>query len=166
MANGEMKMEFIAKRITRNYCQTINSTPDKIFPLICPVREAEWLEDWDCKMVYSKTGYAEEGAVFTTPYDGEDDTIWIITIRDPIKYKVEFVRVTPSSRVSILNVNIREKDIKSSYVDITYTYTSITCEGNKFIDEYTEEVFLKMVKHWENSVNYFLETGKKLSKNN
>ena len=156
-------MEFIAKRITRNYCQTINSTPDKIFPLICPVREAEWLDGWDYKMIYSKTGYAEEGAVFTTSYEGEEDTIWIITIHDPINYKVEFVRVTPASRASILSVNIREKDLKSSYVDITYIYTSFTTAGNRFIEEYTEEVFLDMVKHWENSVNYFLDTGKKLN---
>ncbi len=155
-------MKFISKRITLSYCQTIEATPEKVFPLICPVREAEWLEDWDYKMIYSKTGIAEEGAVFTTSYDGEEDTIWIITGHNSIKNEVEFVRVTPGSRVSTIRIKIREKDKKNSYVDITYVYTSFTKEGNKFIEEYTEDEFLAMVKHWENSVNYFLKTGEKL----
>ncbi len=155
-------MKFSAKRIIRSYCQTINSSPEIIFPLICPVKEAEWADGWDYEMLYSKSSYAEEGAVFITPWEGEENTIWVITVHDSINYKVEFVRVTPNSRASILKVHIREKDKKSSFVDITYIYTSITNEGNNFIDEYTEDVFLEMVKHWENSVNYFLETGKKL----
>jgi len=152
-------MDFQAKRISRSYRQTINATPDQVFPLICPVREAEWLEDWDFKMIYSQTGLAEEGAVFSTSYAGEEDTIWIITKHDPIKHEVVFVRVTPASRASILTVGIKEKDERSSYVDITYTYTAITDAGNTFIDNYTEEFFQRNMKHWEKSMNFFLETG-------
>ena len=155
-------MDFQAKRVSRSYRQTINATPDQVFPLICPVREAEWADDWDYKMIYSKTGLAEEGAVFSTPYEGEQDTIWIITKHDPIKRQVEFVRVTPVSRASILTVDISEKDERTSYVDITYTYTAITEEGNQFIDNYTEEFFQTNLKHWEESMNYFVETGKML----
>jgi hypothetical protein len=156
------QMDFQAKRISRSYRQTINATPDQVFPLICPVREKEWLEGWDYKMIYSKTGLVEEGAVFSTSYEGEEDTIWIIAKHDPEKHEVEFVRVTPASRASILTVKIIEKDERSSYVDITYTYTAITEEGNKFIDNYTEEFFQGNMKEWENSMNYFLITGKTL----
>jgi hypothetical protein len=157
-------MDFQAKRISRSYRQTINTTPDQIFPLICPVREKEWLEGWDYQMIYSKTGLAEQGAVFSTSYEGEEDTIWIITKHDSIKYEVEFVRVTPALRASILTVEIKEKDEHSSYVDITYTYTALTDMGNTFIDNYTEEFFQRNMKHWEKSMNYFLVTGKTLKR--
>jgi len=40
-------MTFKAKRITRQYSQNINATADKVHELICPVREAEWLDGWD-----------------------------------------------------------------------------------------------------------------------
>lgn len=156
--------KFEARRITRNYRQTINSTPDSIFPLICPVREAEWLDGWEYAMIYSQTGFAEEGAVFSTPSKGEEDTIWIVTKQDSINREIEFARVTPASRASMLKVTIRAKDKKSSYIDISYVYTGITPEGNKFVDSYTEAEFLEMVQLWEESVNYFLETGKKLVK--
>ena len=64
-------MDCQAQRISRSYRQTINAVPDQVFPLICLVCEAEWLDDWDYTMICSTTGLAEEGAVFSTSYDGE-----------------------------------------------------------------------------------------------
>jgi hypothetical protein len=156
-------MTFEAKRIVRSYTQTINSTPDAIFPLLCPVREADWLADWQYTMLFSKSGLAEQGAVFSTPYSGEPDTIWIITKHDAQAREVEFARVTPGSRASTLTIKVRVKDERSSYVDIVYTYTSLPPQGNDFIDGYTEEVFLKMVRFWERSMNHYLKSGTKLA---
>lgn len=157
-------MNFKAKRITRNYCQTINSTSDEIFPLLCPEREKEWLDGWDYKMIYSESGIAEEGAVFSTSENGEENTIWIITNHDKENYVVEFARVTTNSKASTLKIRVNQKDSKSSYVDITYTYTSLGEQGNKFIEDYVEKTFLKIMVFWEKSMNYFLETGNKLLK--
>ena len=36
--------EFKAKRVIRGYCQTINAKPADVFPLLCPVKEAQWLD--------------------------------------------------------------------------------------------------------------------------
>ena len=30
------------KNVKRSYNQTINSSPDKVFPLLCPVKEKDW----------------------------------------------------------------------------------------------------------------------------
>jgi len=155
-------MAFEAKRILRTYTQTINSTPEAIFPLLCPVREAEWLDGWNYTMLFSKSGFAEVGAVFSTPSDGESDTIWIITKHDRITYEVEFARVTPGSRACFIQIKVRAIDKRRSYVDIAYTHTGLKPEGNVFVDGYTEEVFLNMVQLWERSMNHFLETGSRL----
>jgi hypothetical protein len=45
--------------------QTINAPPDAVFPLICPVREAEWLDGWRYTMLFSVSGVVEQGAVFS-----------------------------------------------------------------------------------------------------
>ena len=153
-------MSFQAKRISRSYRQMINAAPERVFPLICPVREAEWLENWNYKMIYSETGLAEPGAVFSTSSEGEQDTIWIITKHDAVKREVEFTRVTPGSRTCVLQVWIRQKDEHSSFVDLTYTFTATSDAGNTFVDIYTEETFLRNVRRWEDSVNHFLATGK------
>ena len=44
---------FTARRIIHTYRQTIDATPEKVFPLLCPVREAEWLDGWQYAMIYS-----------------------------------------------------------------------------------------------------------------
>lgn len=155
---------FNAKRITRTYCQTINATPEKVFPLLCPVREADWLDGWRYTMIYSESGLVENGAVFSTPYENEEDTVWVVSKHDLEKRVVEFTRFTHKSRTCVLNIAVRLKDENSSYVDISYTHTGITPEGNDFINHYTEESFLAGVTFWEKSMNYFLATGEKLKK--
>ena len=153
---------FTARRTTRAYRQTINAIPEKVFPLLCPVREAEWLDGWQYTMIYSESGLIEDGAVFSTPHDGEPDTVWIVTKHDPGKREIEFARFTPASRTCVLRIAVRAKAEDSSFVDISYTYTATTPAGNAFIESLTEEAFMEAVGFWEESVNYFLETGKKL----
>ena len=158
------KLDFNAQRITRQYRQTIDATPEKVFPLLCPVREAEWLDGWRYDMIYSESGLVEEGAVFCTPDEGEEDTVWIVTRHDPRTYRVDFARFTHGSRTCMLKIVVKAKDENSSYVDIAYTYTSIMPAGNAFIDKFTEAAFLEAVTFWEESMNYYLETGKRLKK--
>ncbi len=155
---------FTARRTTRTYRQTINAAPEKVFPLICPVREAEWLDGWQYAMIYSESGLVEEGAVFSTPHDGEADTVWIVTKHDPGKRVIEFARFTHASRICVLRIAVSEKAEHSSFVDISYTYTATAPDGNAFIESLTEAVFVEAMSFWEESMNYFLATGKKLTK--
>ena len=155
-------MPFRPKRVTRAYCQTIKTTPEKVFPLLCPVREAEWLDGWQYDMIYSDSGLVEEGAVFSTPYEGEEDTLWIVTKHDTQNHEIVFARFTPNSKTCILKIAVKPKDENSSYVDISYTYTGITQAGNDFIDQFSEDAFFEAMTFWEKSMNYFLDTGQRL----
>jgi hypothetical protein len=158
------KSSFTARRTTRTYRQTINAIPEKVFPLLCPVREAEWLDGWHYAMIYSDSGLIEEGAVFRTLHEGEEDTVWIVTKHDPGKWEIEFARFTHESRTCVLRIAVRAKAENSSFVDISYTYTATTPAGNDVIDGLTEAEFVAAVAFWEKSMNYFLETGTKLIK--
>lgn len=158
-------IQFRPQRITREYRQTIHATPEKVFPLLCPVREAEWLDGWRYNMIYSESGLVEEGAVFSTPCKDEEDTVWIVTKHDPKTYQVEFVRFTHRSRTCVLKIAVTSKDGNCSYVDVSYTYTGITPEGNDFINRFTQQAFVEAVVFWEKSMNSFLETGKRLTRN-
>jgi ribosome modulation factor len=155
---------FAARRITRTYRQTINAAPESVFPLICPVREAEWLDGWRYAMIYSASGLVEEGAVFSTPQAGEADTVWIVTRHDPERREVKFTRFTPGSRICVLRIAVSANGEHRSFVDIAYTYTATAPAGNDFIDRLTQETFLSAVRVWEKSMNHFLETGERLIK--
>ncbi len=101
---------------------------------------------------------------FSTPRDGEPDTIWVVTHHDPAHRRVAFTRFTPGSRVCVLTLAVRPRDAGSSFVDIAYTYTGLSPTGNQFIDALTEDLFRADMQQWEDSVNHFLRTGKQLSR--
>ena len=155
---------FKAKHIIRSYEQTINAEPVKVFDLLCPVKEAEWLDGWDYLLLHSESGFAEEGCVFLSRQEGEKDTIWMITRRDVQNREIEFVRATPESRIARLTIAVDEKAAEVSKVKITYVITALCEEGNRFLEAFTTENFEAAMKFWEKSMNYYLETGKKLSR--
>ena len=155
---------FSAKHITRSYEQTINADPARVFDLLCPVKEAEWLDGWNYTLLHSKSGLAEEGCVFLSRQEGEKDTIWMITRRDVTKREIEFVRATPESRIAQLTITVDEKTTYVSKVRITYTITALCEEGNTFLEAFTQDNFEGAMKFWEASMNYYLETGEKLSR--
>ncbi len=157
--------KFQAKRAVRTYRQTINAKPEVVFPLLCPVREAEWLDGWDYRMIYSGSGLVEDGAVFSTSTAGEEDTVWVVTRHDPAARCVEFARFTPHSRTCLLKIAVSALGDDRSHVDISYTYTSIGTAGSRFIESWSEQEFLDAVTFWEASMNHFLETGGRLSRN-
>lgn len=151
----------MSSRITRSYRQRIHASPDTVFSLLCPVREAEWLDGWRYTMVFSRSGLVEKGAVFTTPGDGEADTVWIVTRHDAGARVVEFTRFTPGSRVCVLHIAVTAEGDHSS-VEVTYQYTAISEAGRAFIERFTEASFLRAVTFWEESMNHWLATGERL----
>ncbi len=152
---------FQPKRMVKSYRQKIEASPDVIFPLLCPVRESEWLDGWKCTMIYSASGLVEDGAVFSTSA-GDETTFWVVTRHNPAQHEVEFGRFTPESRTCVLKIAVKPASAACSYVDITYIYTSIAPHGNRFLEAWSDESFLRGVTFWERSMNHFLKTGAKL----
>ncbi len=161
--NPARYLNFKAKRVTRNYVQTIQAAPSAVHALICPVKEAEWLDGWDYDLIFSHSGVAEHGCVFTSRSAGEE-TIWLITTRDDTRCETEFARVTPGSRVALVAVRIEDGGQQISRVNISYTITALTEAGNQFIDNFTQENFVKDMQFWEATMNHYLKTGKMLAR--
>jgi uncharacterized membrane protein len=74
------------------------------------------------------------------------------------------VRATPDSRIARLTITVKEKAANLSAVKITYVITALGEEGNQFLEAFTQDNFEVGMKFWEKSMNYFLETGKKLKR--
>lgn len=155
------------ERTTRTYTQRILARPDEVFPLLCPVREAEWLEGFEADMLYSETGLAEDGCVFRTQIPGDPETIWMVVQHDRQERLIEFVRVTTGLAATRLRISLAENtDHTTTSVHITYVFTPISQEGVAFVRKNHEErAFCKSMAWWEKSMNHFIETGRMLSKN-
>src|SRR5208337_1423375 len=86
---------FAAKRVSHEYTQTNDAPPEKVFPLLCPVREADWVPGWQYRLIYSESGVAEHGCVFITPNEDGTETTWIVTDYDPASFCIAFAWVNP-----------------------------------------------------------------------
>ncbi len=157
-----MKFKGIQKTLE---CKQINhGSREQIFPLLCPVRESDWIDGWEYEMIHSKSGYAEQDCVFATPHKDDLKTIWQITQYDPYNFNLEFVRLTPKENIVKININLESISDTKTRSHISYQYTGLNKNQNRFIKAELPELFLNNMTYWENALNHYLKTRKKLKK--
>ncbi|HTP25047.1 MAG TPA: SRPBCC family protein [Anaeromyxobacteraceae bacterium] len=135
----------------------IHAPLSKVFPLLCPVREYEWIDGWSCDLVYSESGFAEKGAIFTTEFRPEGASIWTITRHEPFK-AVEFVVVFPGSHVMSIEISLTAIESGETKLDWTCIYTSLV-EPNEFIASVDQESFNERQEFFDRALNYYCRTG-------
>lgn len=69
------------KRLVTTF--SVKSEPKEVFPLLCPVREYDWIPFWKCQMVHSKGGVAEKDCEFRTFFYHRGREIWTCYLHEP-----------------------------------------------------------------------------------
>lgn len=152
-------------RVVRRYTQTIEAAPDVVFPLLCPVREGEWVDGWaeSCEVLHSDSGVAEEGCVFRTRAKDGRETVWAVTRHDREARAIEFHRVTPGLLATRLAIAAEGRADGGSAVSIAYTLTPLGVEGRQaLVSDWDEPSFARDMAWWEQSMNHWLRTGQVL----
>lgn len=145
------------KRVSHSYTQSLVGPPEAVFPLLCPVREADWLEDWNPLVVASASGIAEEDCVFVTQSEA-DSTVWYTTRYQPEDGFIEFVRVTPGLTACRLSIKVDGAPGGAS-ARVTYTHTSLGARGDAFVDGFDAATYGRFMQDWERRMNHYLATG-------
>jgi hypothetical protein len=153
---------FKSQRSVKRYVMRLSAAPADVFPLLCPVREYDWIEPWSCEMVYTAGGVAEANAVFKTnfPAQGGEET-WVVCRYEKDR-AIEFIRVIPNFKVNRLDIAL-SSDNGATVATWTHTYTGLSEAGNQWIRGQTDEVFRSEKVALEKMLNYYLETGTRLS---
>jgi hypothetical protein len=149
-------------RVSRSFTQHLCAPSDTVFPLLCPVRETEWVNDWRPKMVITESGVAEPGCIFVTPGIPED-ALWLMTVHDPVNHHLEIIKIIPGMVIGTITVAFSDDGDEACTADITYSYTALSEHGKRAIGEFTEEHFRGFMKTWEKELNHFLRTGQRLA---
>lgn len=150
------------KRIRHCYTQNIIAPPSQVFPLLCPVREADWVPGWEAGMVLSNSGFAEQDCMFTTP-DGEGEAIWIITRHDLENSEVEMYKVAPGKTVGHIEIKVSAAAADCSKVEIAYAFTALGPAGEAFLETFTQAWFDTFMQTWQAAMNHYLATGECVS---
>jgi hypothetical protein len=146
--------EFRGHRVAHEYSQTNDAPTEKVFPLLCPVREAEWVPRWQYRLIYSQSGVAEEGCIFITPNDDGTDTTWAVTDYDPAKFHLAFSWVHPGVMIAQISIALAAKAHQQTSARIRYTYTGLSPEGNQKIESYDSKWFEQKMQGWEAAINH------------
>lgn len=142
-------------RASHTYAQTLKGRPGEVFPLLCPVREKDWVPGWNPRIVISASGVAERDCVFITP-DGEHEAIWLVTEYEP-DVRIEFVKITPGITAGRIRIELREHADGGTEALVTYQYTALSEKGRAFVDGFTEEAYAAFMRAWEDALNQHLE---------
>ena len=148
-------------RVTRSYTQHLVAGPARVLPLLCPVREADWIDGWDPLLVVSQSGFAERDCVFVTA-SGPDDSIWYVTRHEPEAGLVEMLKITPA--VTACRVTIQVEAVADcAEATITYSHTSLGAAGDAFVESFTEDYYRQFMQDWEARMNHYLLHGSALA---
>ena len=149
-------------RLTRSYTQHLRGSQSEVFPLLCPVRECEWVNGWDPDLVLTRSGVAELECVFVTSAQ-PSNAVWMVTRYEPEAGRIELVKLIPDVVVARISIQLTDA-AEGSTAAISYSYTSLGTLGNLVLNEFTEDDFTSFMETWEAELNHFLATGEKLQR--
>ena len=144
-------------RVSHTYKQRLSGSLSKVFPLLCPVREADWIDGWNPVMVLTQSGAAEQDCVFITDAKVHD-AIWYITRHDAARGFVEMIKITPGVTACKLTVRVRPSK-PGCEAEVTYSYTSLGPEGDVFLASFSAEFYVQFMREWESRLNHYLKHG-------
>jgi hypothetical protein len=166
---------FTSRRVAHEYTQTNPASPEKVFPLLCPVREADWIPGWRHKLIYSDSGVAELGCIFTTEdpvvesetyssrsnaRDGNSpETTWICTDYDPEAFRIAYIWIKPGRVATELWIQLAAAGQDQTHSRIKFRYTGLSLEGNRQVESYDRSWFEAKMRGWETAINHYLTTG-------
>lgn len=145
------------QRIQREYRMKVKAAAEEVFPLLCPVREYEWIPHWQCRIVYTESGYAETGCVFQTDSGDQYGTeTWVVSQYEPNR-KIAFVR-TGNHRTTRYEITLSQD---SDWTTLLWRQeiTAVSDTGNDLIRMGSETDFSAMMNRLEQLLTHYLESG-------
>jgi hypothetical protein len=154
-------MRFTPIQLIRSGMIHCTASIDEVFPLLCPKREEEWIPCWECETIWSKSGYNEAGAIFRTlkPYGTE--LYWTTLQYDIHKQIVDFLITAP--HLFMFRFKIEPRVGVDGILAITFTqvFTSVSEEGNAFLNRYEGEDFQGRLNSLGEFMQLYLESKRR-----
>ena len=137
--------------------RTFDGTPTEVFPLLCPVREYDWIPEWSCSMIFSDSGIAEHGCIFTTG-SAETEETWVTTSYAP-PTSIEYTRYRHDLWVAMLAITLEPSRAAQTSARVTLTITALTPAGTSALERVDPLDHERVWTRLEADANHYLRTG-------
>lgn len=155
---------FRANRVVKEFSQTVSAPAHEVFPLLCPVREYDWIDGWQSEIIYSNSGVAENNCIFRTGATERGEELWVVSRYDPENLAIEFTTFNLKGLIFKLDIALERHDGPSTTVRFRHTFTGLTEAGNEFVKKYAETRYPAIMGFLGESLDHFCRTGTMLTK--
>jgi len=149
---------FKAKRVVQSHHLQISASPAKVFPLLCPVREYDWIDNWSCDLIYSHSGVAENNCIFLTDRPGEGKRTWVVSRYEPNR-AIEFVIFQHDLAIIKLDIHLSEDAEGITSLNVSHTITGLSENGNAAIENLPTDFTSTRWTRLGKALNHYLQTG-------
>ena len=149
---------FVAEYAERSHAFVIAAPLREAFAFFEPEGERAWAEGWDPHYLQPTDGRAVRGMVFTTSH-GNEATVWMM-VRHEVPNLVEYVRMTPGSRIGRVLVQCTALDGARTRVNVVYALTGLSEAGNAVIRDLDAARYERFIEGWSTSIERVL-SGKR-----
>lgn len=146
------------QRIVRTYTHDLDAPPSRVFPLLCPVREYDWIFDWKCEMIYTASGVAELDCVFRTWFPDAPEAVWTCSRYEPDR-AIDYVVFSPGSHIQHLSIRLTEPAPGKTRLEWTRLFTALTPEAEARVEEFASTHLDAINEKLTASLQSYLATG-------
>lgn len=152
------------KHLSLRFAHDLRASADQVFPLLCPVREYEWIHDWRCELLHTSSGVVERGCVFATSYAPEGRTLWVTSLHDPAARRVEFVRVSGEKLVTLMALRVEPREA-GCRLHLAYELVALDAAGQAIVDAVRPAgaPHAEIARSLALRLDHFLATGRMLT---
>jgi hypothetical protein len=128
-------------------------------PLFGPMGERAWSgKHWNPEFIYPRPARDAEGAVFTVRH-GPYTAVWVNTLFDLDARHFQYVYFLPDLMVTVIDVRFKPVSEDSTQVDVVYTRTALTPQGNEHVTAMTQ-ADKTSGKEWQQAIDEYLAQSK------
>ncbi|BBD07292.1 SRPBCC family protein [Desulfovibrio ferrophilus] len=151
-----------AKRFAETKVMTLLAPPQKVFPLLCPVREYEWVPHWHCKLLHTESGLAHKDCAFTTNLLDLGHEVWTCTRYEPPR-SIEYVRFAPLGMITRLTITLGATENGGTRLIWELVFTAISDKGEEALEHLRQGRYEQTMTIIEKALSHYLRTGEMLS---
>lgn len=130
---------------------------ERVFPLLCPIREKDWIEGWRAEVVHSRSGVAEDNAVFETHLSSGET--WITSRYEPEAFRVEYSIFGGRHATLRLDLALLPEPGAQCRMRICRTYTGIDVHGRARVRALTDAHIEGENALLASQLSHYLRTG-------
>jgi len=140
---------FQPRHLARTHSFQLPVSAARAFEFFTPQGERAWVPGWNPVFLHPPDGTLERGGAFLTdPALDDARTLWVVSSVDRARLEVSYARVTPASRIGLVDVRVTAASGQACVVEVAYTFTAVSEAGNAYLANFTEEHYRGYIESW------------------